>query len=72
MNNELVPSTLKGNAAVYKDLILVTVTIKRYFSREHSGRECAYRSVALASIRSFAVVRVCAIRYFRTSTGSAF
>ena len=28
----------KGNVAVYKDLNLVTVTIKRYFSREHSER----------------------------------
>ena len=51
---------------------LVTVTIKRYFSCEHSERECDYRTVALASIRSFAVVRVRAVRYFGTSTGSAF
>ena len=29
---------VKGNVAVYKDLNLVTVTIKRYFSREHSER----------------------------------
>ena len=29
---------LKGNVAAYKDLNLVTVTIKRYFSREHSER----------------------------------
>ena len=28
----------KGNVAVYKDLNLVTVTIKRYLSREHSER----------------------------------
>ena len=29
---------IKGNVAAYKDLNLVTVTIKRYFSREHSER----------------------------------
>ena len=29
---------LKGNIAAYKNLNLVTVTIKRYFSREHSKR----------------------------------
>ena len=55
-----------------KDLNLVTVTIKIYFSCEHSERECYYRSVALASIQSFVVVHVRAVRYFRTSTGSAF
>ena len=27
---------IKGNVAAYKELNLVTVTIKRYFSREHS------------------------------------
>ena len=35
-------------------------------------KECDYRSVALVSIRSFAVVRVHVVRYFHTSTGSAF
>ena len=29
---------IKGNVAVYKDLNIVTVTIKRYISREHSER----------------------------------
>ena len=32
------PAHFKGNVAAYKDLNLVTVTIKRYFSREHSER----------------------------------
>ena len=31
-------SCFKGNVAVCKDLNLVNVTIKRYFSREHSER----------------------------------
>ena len=36
INNSL--GYFNGNVAVYKDLNLVTVTIKRYFSREHSER----------------------------------
>ena len=31
-------NVFKGNVAVYKDLNLVTVTIKIYFSHEHSER----------------------------------
>ena len=46
----------KGNVAVYKDLNLVTLTIKKN-SPVTTVKECNYRSVALASIRSFAVVR---------------
>ena len=47
---------LKGNVAAYKDLNLVTVTIKD-ISHVSTVKECNYRSVALALIRSFAVVR---------------
>ena len=34
----LAVSEIKGNVVAYKDLNLVTITIKRYFSREHSER----------------------------------
>ena len=40
---------VKGNVVAYKDLNLVTVTIKRYF-HVSTVKECNYRSVALASI----------------------
>ena len=33
---------VKGYVAAYKDLNLATVTIKRYFSREHSERMQLY------------------------------
>ena len=46
----------KDNVAVYKDLSLVTVTIKN-ISHVSTVKGCNYRSVALASIRSFAVGR---------------
>ena len=37
-HNKKLNKHFKGNVAVYKDLNLVTVTIKIYFSREHSER----------------------------------
>ena len=42
-----------GNGAVYKELYL-----GKYISHLSTVKECDYRSVALASIRSFAVVRI--------------
>ena len=51
-------NAIKGNGAVYKELLLLgNVTIKEYFSREHSERMWLLEHRTLASIRSFAVVR---------------
>ena len=50
---------------------IVTVTIK-IISHVSTVKECDYRTVALASIQSFAAVCVRAVWYVGTSTGSAF